>query len=63
MFEPFSQEDASLTRAHEGIGLGLSIVRSLVELHGGRIRAASEGAGQGATFIVEIPAIEAAAAP
>ncbi|MDP9190389.1 MAG: ATP-binding protein [Acidobacteriota bacterium] len=58
VFEPFSQEDASMTRSHEGIGLGLSIVRSLVELHGGRIRAASEGAGRGATFIVEIPAIE-----
>jgi PAS domain S-box-containing protein len=58
VFEPFSQEDASFTRSHEGIGLGLSIVRSLVELHGGRIRAASEGAGRGATFIVEIPAME-----
>jgi PAS domain S-box-containing protein len=63
VFEPFSQEDASFTRSHEGIGLGLSIVRSLVELHGGRIRAASEGAGRGATFIVEMPAIEAAPAP
>ncbi len=60
VFEPFNQEDASFTRSHEGIGLGLSIVRSLVELHGGRIRAASEGAGRGATFIVEIPAIESA---
>ena len=63
VFEPFSQEDASFTRSHEGIGLGLSIVRSLVELHGGRIRATSEGAGRGAAFIVEIPAIEAAPAP
>ena len=47
-----------MTRSHEGIGLGLSIVRSLVELHGGRIRAASEGAGRGATFTVELPIIE-----
>lgn len=57
-FEPFSQEDGTLTRSHEGIGLGLSIVRSLVELHGGRIRAASEGVGKGATFTVELPVIE-----
>jgi PAS domain S-box-containing protein len=58
VFEAFSQEDGSMTRSHEGIGLGLSIVRSLVELHGGRIRAASEGAGCGATFTVEMPFIE-----
>jgi CheY-like chemotaxis protein len=60
-FEPFSQEDGSTTRAHEGIGLGLSIVRSLVELHGGTIRAASEGVGRGATFTVELPIIESPA--
>jgi signal transduction histidine kinase len=60
VFEPFSQEDGSMTRSHEGIGLGLSIVRSLVELHGGRIRVASEGTGRGATFTVELPVIEAA---
>jgi len=59
-FEAFSQEDGSMTRSHEGIGLGLSIVRSLVELHGGRIRAASDGAGRGATFTVELPFIESA---
>ena len=58
VFEAFSQEDGSMTRSHEGIGLGLSIVRSLVELHGGRIRAASDGAGSGATFTVELPFIE-----
>jgi PAS domain S-box-containing protein len=58
VFEPFSQEDESTTRSHEGIGLGLSIVRSLVELHGGRIRAASDGAGRGSTFTVELPIIE-----
>jgi len=58
VFEPFTQEDASSTRSHEGIGLGLSIVRSLVELHGGRIRAASEGMGKGATFTVELPVLE-----
>ena len=58
VFEPFSQEDGTMTRSHEGIGLGLSIVCSLVELHGGRIRVASEGAGRGATFTVEFPIME-----
>ncbi len=58
VFEAFSQEDSTMTRSHEGIGLGLSIVRSLVELHGGRIRAASEGPGRGATFFVELPVME-----
>jgi len=59
VFEPFSQEDGSMTRSHEGIGLGLSIVRSLVELHGGRIRAESEGEGHGATFTIELPVLDA----
>lgn len=65
VFEPFSQEDGSMTRSHEGIGLGLSIARSLVELHGGRIRVESDGAGRGAMFTVELPVIErnAEAAP
>jgi PAS domain S-box-containing protein len=58
VFETFSQEDDSTTRSHEGMGLGLSIVRSLVELHGGRIRAASEGAGHGATFRMDLPVID-----
>ena len=62
VFEPFSQEDSSMTRSHEGIGLGLSIVRSLVELHGGRIRAASGGSRTGATFTVELPVMESALA-
>ncbi|HYR27489.1 MAG TPA: ATP-binding protein, partial [Thermoanaerobaculia bacterium] len=58
VFEPFRQQDSSTTRAHGGIGLGLAIVRSLVELHGGRITAESEGEGHGATFTVELPAME-----
>jgi PAS domain S-box-containing protein len=62
VFEPFSQEDASMSRSHQGIGLGLSIVRSLVEMQGGRIRASSDGAGQGAEFTAEFPIIETAAA-
>ncbi|HUP64317.1 MAG TPA: ATP-binding protein [Thermoanaerobaculia bacterium] len=61
VFEPFTQEDGSMSRSHEGIGLGLSIVRSLVELHGGRIRVSSDGPGAGATFTVEFPMVESAA--
>jgi signal transduction histidine kinase/ActR/RegA family two-component response regulator len=55
VFDRFRQADSSTTRAHGGLGLGLSIVRHLVELHGGTARAQSEGEGQGATFTVEIP--------
>jgi signal transduction histidine kinase len=44
-----------VTRAHGGLGLGLSIVRHLVELHGGHVSASSEGPGKGATFLVSLP--------
>jgi CheY-like chemotaxis protein len=57
VFEPFRQQDSSTTRAHGGIGLGLAIVRSLVELHGGSIQADSAGEGEGSTFTVELPAL------
>ena len=63
VFEQFSQEDGTMTRPHEGIGIGLSIVRSLVQLHGGRIRADSDGAGRGATFTIELPVVEVATEP
>jgi signal transduction histidine kinase len=55
LFERFAQADASTTRNHGGLGLGLSIVRHLVEMHGGTIRAESPGVGQGATFVVSLP--------
>ncbi len=55
VFEPFRQGDGSTTRVHGGLGLGLSIVKHLVEAHGGMVWAESGGAGQGATFIVRLP--------
>jgi signal transduction histidine kinase/ActR/RegA family two-component response regulator len=55
VFDRFRQADPSRTRRHGGLGLGLAIVRHLVELHGGRVRAASDGPGRGATFVVELP--------
>jgi PAS domain S-box-containing protein len=55
VFERFKQAEGGTTRKHGGLGLGLAIVRHIVELHGGRIEAHSEGAGRGATFTVQIP--------
>jgi signal transduction histidine kinase/CheY-like chemotaxis protein len=55
VFERFRQVDASTTRSYGGLGLGLSIVKDLVELHGGTVRAHSEGVGRGATFAVQLP--------
>ena len=55
LFERFSQADGSAKRKHRGLGLGLSIVKNLVEMHGGTVRANSRGKGQGATFIVHLP--------
>jgi len=55
IFESFQQEDASITRKYGGLGLGLAIVRQLVEAHGGTIAANSPGEGLGATFIVQLP--------
>jgi PAS domain S-box-containing protein len=55
VFDRFSQKDSSTTRAFGGLGLGLAICKQLVELHGGAIRAASQGEGKGATFSVQLP--------
>ena len=59
VFDRFRQGDSSVTRKHGGLGLGLAIVRHLVELHGGTIHAESAGAGQGATFSLRFPAMAA----
>ena len=55
VFERFCQGDATTTRRHGGLGLGLSIVRHLVEAHGGKVSATSDGLGCGSEFTVEIP--------
>jgi signal transduction histidine kinase/CheY-like chemotaxis protein len=57
VFEPFRQADGSITKGHGGLGLGLAIVRRLVEMHGGAISVMSRGRGRGATFTVSIPIV------
>lgn len=62
IFESFRQEDASITRKYGGLGLGLAIVRQLVEAHGGTICVDSPGEGLGATFTVQLPLLDSAPA-
>jgi signal transduction histidine kinase len=63
VFDRFRQADSSSTRSHGGLGIGLTIVRHIVELHGGSVAAHSDGEGRGSTFSVSLPLIPAVAAP
>jgi PAS domain S-box-containing protein len=63
VFEPFRQAEVPATRVHGGLGLGLSIVRYLVEAHGGTVSAESAGKGKGATFTVTLPSAAVASTP
>jgi PAS domain S-box-containing protein len=63
VFDPFRQQDSSSTREQSGLGLGLAIVRRLVELHGGQVTVASPGEGQGTTFAVTLPQLAVGAVP
>jgi PAS domain S-box-containing protein len=58
LFQRFSQLDSSSTRTHGGLGIGLALVRHLVELHGGSVSASSEGLGKGARFVVSLPMMQ-----
>jgi CheY-like chemotaxis protein len=62
VFERFWQADSSSTREHGGLGLGLAISHSIVEMHGGQLEASSRGVGQGATFVVRLPVAAASTA-
>jgi CheY-like chemotaxis protein len=57
MFDRFSQANSALTRRHGGLGIGLAIVRNLVEMHGGTVRAESAGSNRGTTLVVRLPLI------
>ena len=61
MFELFVQGDRSLARSEGGLGIGLTLVRSLAEMHGGSVTATSEGPGKGSEFVVRLPAVAARA--
>ena len=64
IFEMFAQGDQTLERSHSGLGIGLTLVRRLVEMHGGTVQASSEGPGRGSEFVVRLPGlIEESVAP
>ena len=63
VFEPFVQGERALARSEGGLGLGLTLVRSVIDLHGGSVSANSRGAGNGTTFLVRLPCIEHAHVP
>jgi PAS domain S-box-containing protein len=62
VFDRFQQQDATSTRRHGGLGIGLAIVQQLVQLHGGQVQASSDGVGRGSTFTVSLPALGAGSA-
>jgi two-component system CheB/CheR fusion protein len=62
IFEPFAQSERTLDRAQGGLGIGLTVVRRLVQLHGGRVEVRSDGLGKGAEFVVVLPALPASSA-
>ena len=55
VFEMFTQVDTSLERSHDGLGIGLTLVKTLVEMHGGTVEARSDGPGRGSEFVVRLP--------
>jgi PAS domain S-box-containing protein len=63
LFEMFSQVQGSVSRSEGGLGIGLSLVRSLVDLHGGNVQAFSEGLGRGSEFVVRLPLVQGAVQP
>src|SRR6185437_3137831 len=63
VFEMFTQVDRSLERSQGGLGIGLSLVKRLVEMHGGSVEASSEGHGMGSEFVVRLPVVQSAARP
>jgi CheY-like chemotaxis protein len=63
VFDRFRQADGSITRRHGGLGIGLTIVKNIVEAHGGSVKAASPGEGEGATFTVLLPLPDRTNAP
>ena len=63
VFDPFVQGDQSLERSQGGLGIGLTLVEKLVELHGGRVEVASEGQGRGAEVVIRLPALAALSSP
>ena len=62
IFEPFRHDDAAVTPTDGGLGLGLALVKELVQLHEGDVRALSSGKGHGSTFIVRLPLARSAVA-
>jgi CheY-like chemotaxis protein len=63
IFQMFTQGDGSIERAQGGLGVGLALTKRLIELHGGKITARSDGPGLGSTFVVQLPTIEGAVMP